>query len=99
MVGDLADLLGAPSETFTDPDTAPADDLLPAALDAITALLVEGSRLRESEANLARELEEARHELHLVRRTTAERTVQALQARPAGRKALGAYRRARGRRR
>jgi hypothetical protein len=99
VVGDLADLLGAPSETFTDPDTAPADDLLPAALDAITALLVEGSRLRESEANLARELEEARHELHLARRTSAERTVQALEARPSGRKALGAYRRVRGRHR
>lgn len=97
VVGDLADLLGAPSETFTDPDTAPAEDLLPAALDSITALLVEGSRLREREANLARELEETRHELDLARRTTAERTVQALEARPAGRVALGVYRRVRGR--
>jgi hypothetical protein len=97
VVGDLADLLGAPSGTFVDPDTAPAEDLLPAALDAITALLVEGSRLREVEANLARELEETRHELDLARRTNAERAVQALEARPAGRRALGIYRRVRGR--
>ncbi|QIK74849.1 hypothetical protein [Nocardioides piscis] len=97
VIGEVADLIGQPAETFTDPDAASADDLLPPALDAIKALLVEGSRLRESEATLAREVEEARQELHLLRRTRAEKTVQAMEQRPSGRAALGVYRRLRGR--
>ena len=95
VVGDVADLIGQPAETFTDPDTAPAADLLRPALDAIKALLVEGSRLRASEATLARELDETRRELELARRSTAEKTVQSLETEPPGRAALRAYRRLR----
>jgi hypothetical protein len=95
VVGDLADLIGQPATTFTDPDTAPASDLLPASLDAIKALLVEGSRLRESEARLVRELDETRVELELARRSPAEKTVQAMQTHRSGRAALTAYRRLR----
>ncbi|CAA9371821.1 MAG: hypothetical protein AVDCRST_MAG60-148 [uncultured Nocardioides sp.] len=92
VVGDVADVLGQPLESFTDPDTAPASDLLPAALDVIRALLVEGSRLRESEARLSRELDGTRAELELARRSPAEKTVQAMETRRSGRVALGAYR-------
>jgi hypothetical protein len=95
VVGDLADLVGQPADTFTDPDTAPAADLLQPALDTIKALLVEGSRLRESEATLARELEETRRELDLARRTRAERIVQSMQTSRSGRWALRAYRKLR----
>jgi len=95
VVGDVADLVGQPAETFTDPDTAPAADLLPPALDTIKALLVEGSRLRESEATLARDLDETRRELDLARRTTAERIVQSMQTSRPGRFALRAYRKLR----
>jgi hypothetical protein len=91
-VGDVADLIGQPAETFTDPDTAPAADLLPPALDTIKALLVEGCRLRESEARLSRELDETRRELDLARRSTAEKTVQSLETSRPGRFALRAYR-------
>ncbi len=95
VVGDLTDLVGQPADAFTDPDTALPADLLAPALDAIKALLVEGSRLRRSEATLAAELDQTRRDLELARRTPAERTVQALEARPAGRRALGVYRRLR----
>ena len=95
VVGDVADLLGEPQAAFTDPDTAPATELLPASLDAIKALLLEGSRLRESEARLTRELEESRRKLVLARRSPAEKTVQALETRPSGRVAMRVYRRLR----
>ena len=95
VVGDVADLLGEPQAAFTDPDTAPATELLPASLDAIKALLLEGSRLRESEARLTRELEESRRKLVLARRSPAEKTVQAMETRPSGRVAMRVYRRLR----
>lgn len=95
VVGDVADLIGQPADTFTDPDTVPAADLLQPALDTIKALLVEGSRLRASEATLARELDETRRDLDLARRTAAERAVQAMETSRPGRAALGAYRRLR----
>ena len=92
VVGDVADLVGQPADTFTDPDTAPAADLIRPALDTIKALLVEGSRLRSSEATLARELEETRRELELARRSTAEKTVQSMENSKPGRGALKVYR-------
>ena len=95
VVGEVADLIGQPPETFTDPDTAPASQLLPASLDAIKALLLEGSRLRESEARLARELHETRMELDLARRSAAEKAVRAMATRRSGRAALRVYRRVR----
>jgi hypothetical protein len=97
VVGDVRDLLGGPPLEFTDPDQAPADELLPAALDAIGALLVEGSRMREVEARLGQELHETREALRLARRSPAERAVQAMETRGPGRAALGVYRRLRGR--
>ncbi|UUZ61013.1 hypothetical protein [Nocardioides sp. B-3] len=95
VVGDVADLIGQPAETFTDPDSAPAADLLQPALDAIKALLVEGSRLRQSESTLARELDETRRELELAQRTTAEKTVRAMEKSRSGRGALKVYRKLR----
>lgn len=92
VVGDIADLIGQPADAFTDPDSVPAADLLPPALDAIKALLVEGSRLRQSEANLARELDETRRDLELAQRSGAEKAVQAMEAKPSGRFALRIYR-------
>ncbi len=93
VVGDLAELIGLSMGTFTDPDRAAAADLLPASLDAIKALLVEASRLRTSEAELAREVGELRHDLAVAQRTPAEKTVQALERRRWGRAALWLYRR------
>jgi len=97
VVGDLADLVGQPRAEFVDPDAVDAEDLLPPAMDAITALLVEASRLREAEVRLGEELESTRRELDAerTRHSPAERTVQALEQRPAGRAALKVYRRAR----
>lgn len=92
VVGDIADLIGQPADAFTDPDSVPAADLLPPALDAIKALLVEGSRLRQSEANLVRELDETRRDLELAQRSGAEKAVQAMEAKPSGRFALRIYR-------
>jgi hypothetical protein len=101
VVGDLDDLLGAGPGTFADPDTAAAEDLLPPALDAISALLVEGARLRGEEERLHGELREAHAELARARETTSYRArrkvVRTLEDSAAGRGALDLYRRARGR--
>ncbi|PVG82284.1 hypothetical protein DDE18_12365 [Nocardioides gansuensis] len=101
VVGDVADLVGPPPGDFVDPDTAPADELLPAALDAISALLVEGSRLRAVEAELHRELDEARAALERSYLRPSyrlrEKAVHSLETSAPGRGALGVYRRLRGR--
>ena len=52
VAGSLDDLLGPDAGTFADPDSATADELLPPALDAISALLVEAARLRAVEERL-----------------------------------------------
>lgn len=101
VVGSLDDLLGPDAGTFVDPDTVPADELLSPALDAIGALLVEGARLRAVEERLHEELREAHEERDRARRTPTYRVkrkvVTTLEDSPAGRGALDAYRRARGR--
>ena len=100
--GSLDDLLGADPGTFADPDRASAEELLPPALDAISALLVEGARLRAEEERLHEELREAHAELDRARMTTSYRVkrkiVTTLEDSPAGRGTLDVYRRAKARR-
>ena len=99
VVGSLDDLLGPDPGPFADPDSAPADQLLPPALDAIGALLVEAARLRAVEERLHEELREAREERDRARLTPTYRVkrkiVTTLEESPAGRGTLDAYRRAR----
>ena len=101
VVGDLADLVGTPAGTWTDPDAVGAEEMLPPAMDAISALLVEGSRLRATEAALHAELREVRAELERTRETTSYRVrrkvVTTLDGSAVGRGALDLYRRLRGR--
>lgn len=101
VAGSLDDLLGTDLGSFADPDTATPDELLPPALDAISALLVEAARLRAVEERLHEELREAHEERDRARLTTSykvrRKVVTSLEDSAAGRGALDAYRRARGR--
>ena len=101
VAGDLEDLLGPPPAAFADPDAATADELLPPALDAIGALLVEAARLRAVEERLHAELEETRAERDRVRETTSykvrRKVVTTLEDSAAGRGTLDVYRRVKGR--
>jgi hypothetical protein len=102
VVGDLADLVGAPPvQTWADPDHPREKQVAGAALDAISALLLENARLRHTEERLAGELHEAHRALEraYLRPTYRfrEKTVRRLQTSRAGRGALKAYRVARGR--
>lgn len=101
VAGSLDDLIGTDLGTFADPDTATADELLPPALDAISALLVEAARLRAVEERLHEELREAHEERDRARLTTSYRirrkVVASLEDSAAGRGTLDAYRRVRGR--
>ncbi|PKH38288.1 hypothetical protein SAMN05192575_10558 [Nocardioides alpinus] len=101
VAGSLDDLLGPDLGTFADPDTASAEVLLPPALDAIGALLVEAARLRAVEERLHEELREAHEERDRARMTTSykvrRKVVTTLEDSPAGRGTLDAYRRMRGR--
>jgi hypothetical protein len=97
--GDLDDLLGPEAGTFTDPDAVGADELLPPALDAIGALLIEAARLRAVEERLHEELREAREDAERARARTSYRirrkVVTTLEHSSAGRGTLDAYRRIR----
>lgn len=101
VAGSLDDLIGTDLGTFADPDAATADELLPPALDAISALLVEAARLRAVEERLHEELREAHEERDRARLTTSYRirrkVVASLEDSAAGRGTLDAYRRVRGR--
>ena len=101
VAGSLDDLLGTDPGSFADPDSATADELLPPALDAISALLVEAARLRAVEERLHEELREAHAERDRARLTPSYRlrrkVVSALEDSAAGRGTLDAYRRARSR--
>ncbi|MEI2811075.1 MAG: hypothetical protein V9F00_13025 [Nocardioides sp.] len=99
VIGDLADLLGAPApdpEVWADPDRPRPRQVTDAALDAIGALLIENARLREAEAGLQSSLHQARTEGRPVRKA-AELVVHKLEGSPVGRSALKVYRKARGR--
>ena len=102
VVGDLADLAGAPAVTdFVDPDHPDEAQVADAAVDALRAVLLEGARLQRREGELQAELDQAYRALErsYLRPTYRwrERTVRRLQSSGLGRRALAAYRRARGR--
>ena len=103
VVGDLTDLAGAPASegSYVDPDQPDEAQVADAAVDAIAALLVENARLVHAEQDLAGQLAETRAALErsYLRPTYRfrEKVVRLLQRSWAGRKALGAYRRLRGR--
>lgn len=103
VTGDLADLRPSPPRgEFVDPDAPDPREVLAAAVESIMALVVEGSRMIVNEEELLEELRRVREERDRLRdtplrRRAAEKVVRRLDASPAGRRALGAYRRARGR--
>ena len=102
VVGDLADLAGPPARPrFADPDHPREKQVAGAAVDAITALLLDNARLRATEARLAGELHETRLALDRAYLRPSyrlrEKAVGRLEDSRAGRLLLRAYRVARGR--
>jgi hypothetical protein len=102
VVGDLGDLAGAPPVVdYVDPDHPDEAQVADAAVDALRAVLLEGARLQRREGELQAELDQAYRALErsYLRPTYRwrERTVRRLQSSGLGRRALAAYRRARGR--
>ncbi len=102
VVGDLDELLPEPVESeFADPDDPRERQVSRAAVDAITALLVEGARLRKVEDELRAELREA----HLALERSylrpsyraREKLVRSAEEKGWGRPLLRTYRRLRGR--
>ena len=98
VVGSLDELIpqGAP-EDFTDPDLPSHDEV---ALDATVTLLREAARLRSENDRLTRELDDARRELEAgvgPGGRFKRRVVRASETRPALRRMLSIYRKARGR--
>jgi len=100
VVGDLAELLGAPPSEWADPDHPSEKQVAGAAVDAITALLLDNARLRHTEERLGAELAETRGALEraYLRPTYRfrEKLVRRLQRGRVGRGMLRAYRAARG---
>ncbi len=96
VVGDLAELTAAPStEEFVDPDRPKSSMVADAAIEALTAALVEAARLRDVEDELHREIAELRfklnkHELPFKERQKVRAYNYASQ-RAWGRRALAAY--------
>jgi hypothetical protein len=102
VVGDLDDLVGAPvAAEYADPDSPDEAQVADAAVDAITALLVENARLVRAEQDLHGRVEQLERDLErsYLRPTYRwrEKTVRRLQHSRGGRYALRLYRRARGR--
>jgi hypothetical protein len=102
VVGDLHDLVGAPPVAdYADPDHPDEAQVAEAGVDALKAVLLEAARLRQVESNLRAELLDTQRALErsYLRPTYRwrERTVRRLQDSAAGRTALRAYRRGRGR--
>ena len=95
----LAEVSDLEPGAFTDPDAVGPDELLPPALDAIGALLIEAARLRAVEERLHEELREAREDAERARATTSYRirrkVVTTLENSSVGRGMLDVYRRAR----
>ena len=101
VVGDLDDLVGTAPETWCDPDQPAERQVARAAVDALKAMLLESARLRQEEARLTAELDEAHRALErsYLRPTyrMREKLVRRLQGGATGRRMLKAYRAARGR--
>ena len=101
VVGDLAELIGAEPAAWTDPDRPPEKQVAEAAVDAITALLLDNARLRRTEERLNDELVETQRALErsYLRPTYRFRAkvVRRLQGSRMGKGLLQAYRFARGR--
>ncbi|GAB3197983.1 hypothetical protein GCM10027062_11110 [Nocardioides hungaricus] len=102
VVGDLGDLVGAPPvASYADPDHPSERLVARAAVDAVKALLLESARLRHSEEQLRRELEDTRIALErsYLRPTYRwrEKVIRRLRGSAAGRGLLTAYRAVRGR--
>jgi hypothetical protein len=103
VTGDLADLRRTPSRLeYVDPDHPDNREMLAAAVESVMALVHEGSRLIVVEEDLREEVHRLRAELDRqrsipLRRRVREKAFDTLNGSSAGQKALGAYRRARGR--
>jgi hypothetical protein len=102
VVGDLGDLVGAPpAAEYADPDRPRERQVAAAAVDAITALLLDNARLRHEEERLHAELADVRGALERAYASPAYRIrrgiVVRLENSGVGRALLGVYRRARGR--
>jgi hypothetical protein len=102
VVGDLGDLVGAPPVAeYADPDRPRERQVASAAVDAITALLLDNARVRHEEARLQAELADVRGALERAYATPSYRLRRAIVVRlevsRVGRGLLGVYRRARGR--
>ena len=100
VVGDLAELHGAPPAGWSDPDQPSEKQVAGAAVDAITALLLENARMRRTEERLAAELADTKAALErsYLRPTYRfrEKVVRRLQGSRVGRGLLRVYRAARG---
>jgi len=101
VVGELAELIGTPPSGFADPDRPEEKLVAEAAVDAITALLLDNARLRHTEDRLGAELVETQRALErsYLRPTYRFRAkvVRRLQGSRVGKGMLMAYRFARGR--
>ncbi len=102
MVGDLADLVGdVPPTDYADPDAPDEAQVAGAAVDAITALLVDHMRVSDSERHLQERVADLEHRLEraYLRPTyrLREKVVRRLRGSRSGRVLLRTYRAARGR--
>ncbi|MGB0100177.1 MAG: hypothetical protein WBP61_07830, partial [Nocardioides sp.] len=90
-----------PVQTYADPDHPSEKQVAAAAVDAVTALLLESARQRHTEEQLRRELDETRTALErsYLRPTYRwrEKVVRRLRTNRIGRGLLKGYRLARGR--
>lgn len=103
VIGDLADLRGAVAavEPWPDPDRPRERQVAMAAVDAIKALLLASAEREEEIARLRVDLENARRDVIRARTPRVMRsmewTVRQMEGSESGRRALGVYRKARGR--
>ncbi len=101
VVGDLDELRAGIEVAFTDPDEPDEAAVASAAVAAIGALVKEAARLRDVEDELRGEVDELKAALDRSYLRPSyklrEKAVKAANRNPAGRKALDAYRVARGR--
>ncbi|MFL6061984.1 MAG: hypothetical protein ACJ72E_12190 [Marmoricola sp.] len=100
VVGDLDDLVPRPASPYVDPASVTDAELAPVLLRALTAMTLEGGRLREEIAARDEVIAEQHRQLEAVYSTRSYRLKQKLVAKAADNKAAGAglaaYRRLRG---